>query len=91
VLTGASGRGRAYDAKGNDAGVTELNGDGSIKSREIHWYDQNVLRRTLSGVPSVEFVYDAQGNWTRKTFFIKPADAESPEPYWAEYREIVYY
>jgi hypothetical protein len=81
----------ASDERGDDAGVTELNADGSVKSREIHWYDGNVRRRTLRGVPSVEFVRDAQGNWTRKTFSIKPAGAEAAEPYWAEFREIVYY
>jgi hypothetical protein len=79
------------DEKGNDAGVLELNADGSFKSRAIQWYEQNVLLRTLSGAPSVEFVYDARGNWTRQTFLIKPADAERPEPYGAEYREIIYY
>jgi hypothetical protein len=77
--------------KGNDAVVTELNPDGSVKSREVHWYEKNVRRRTLNGTPSVEFVYDARGNWTRKTFLIKPADAERPAPYWAEYREFIYY
>jgi hypothetical protein len=79
------------DGKGNDAGVTELNADGSVKSQEIRWYDKSELVRTASGAPSVEFAYDAQGNWTRKTFFVKPAGAEKPEPYWAEFREIAYY
>lgn len=79
------------DEKGNDAGVMELNADGSPRSKEISWYDKSVLLRTMSGVPSTEFAYDARGNWTRKTSFIKAAGAESPEPYWAEYREIVYY
>lgn len=82
----------ASDGKGNEAGVRELNADGSLKVTEIHWYDNRVLRRTLRGVPDAEFVYDARGNWTRKTLVIKPVEgAERPEPYWAEHREIVYY
>lgn len=82
----------ASDGKGNEAGVRELNADGSPKVTEIHWYDNKVLLRTLRGVPDAEFVYDARGNWTRKTLVIKPAEgAERPEPYWAEHREIVYY
>lgn len=81
----------ASDGKGNEAGVVELNADGSPKAREIHWYDNKVLLRTLSGVPDAEFVYDARGNWTRKTLVIRPEGAERSEPYWAEHREIVYY
>ena len=81
----------SLDEKGNDAGATELNADGSVKSRQIHWFDKNVLLRTVSGTTSAEHVHDAQGNWTRRTFFIKPAGAETAEPYWAEFREIVYY
>jgi hypothetical protein len=82
----------ASDGKGNEAGVRELNADGSLKVTEIHWYDNRVLRRTLRGVPDAEFVYDARGNWTRKTLVIKPSEgSERPEPYWAEQREIVYY
>ena len=81
----------ASDGRGNDAGVMELNADGSPKVKEVHWYENRVLRRTLRGVPDAEFVYDTRGNWTRKTLVIKPAGAGRPEPYWAEHREIVYY
>ena len=81
----------ALDEKGNDAGVKELNADGSPRAAEIRWYDKNALPRTVSGTPTVELAYDARGNWTRKTFLIRPAGAEKPEPYWAEFREIVYY
>lgn len=81
----------ASDGKGNEAGVRELNADGSPKVTELHWYQNRVLLRTLRGVPDAEFVYDARGNWTRKTLVIKPAGAERPEPYWAEQREIIYY
>jgi hypothetical protein len=34
---------------------------------------------------------DARGNWTRKTYLVRPADAALPEPYGGDYREIVYY
>jgi len=81
----------ATDEKGNDAGVFELNADGSPKSTELRRYEKSVLLGTLSGVPAVEFVYDARGNWTRKTSVVKPAGASKSEPYWAEHREIVYY
>ena len=81
----------SLDEKGNDAGAKELNADGSPKAAEMRLYDENAGLRTVTGTTSAEFVYDARGNWTRKTFLIKPAGAERAEPYWAEFREIVYY
>ncbi len=75
----------------NDGGATELNADGSVKSKELYWYDKDVLVGTLSGTPTAEVAYDERGNWTRRTFLLKPAGAERAEPYWAEYRVIVYY
>ncbi|MBV9926014.1 MAG: hypothetical protein JOZ96_13430 [Acidobacteria bacterium] len=79
------------EGKGDDAGAVELNADGSVKNRELRWYDKGGQPRTLSGAPSAEFAYDEQGNWTRKTLLIRPAGSEQPVPYWAEFREIVYY
>jgi hypothetical protein len=81
----------SLDEKGNDAGMKELNADGSPKPAGIRWFDEKATLRTVSGTPTAEFVYDARGNWTRKTFLIKPEGAERAEPYWAEVREIVYY
>jgi hypothetical protein len=81
----------AFDDKGNDAGSMAFNPDGSRRNDEIHWYDKNVRVRTLSGTGSVKLDYDAQGNWTRKTYLMKVADAEKSEAYSAEYREITYY
>lgn len=79
------------DARGNEAGVVELNYDGTPKPVELRRYEKGALLGTLSGVPAVEFVYDARGNWTRKTHVVRPAGAQRPEPYWAEHRVIVYY
>jgi hypothetical protein len=81
----------SLDEKANAGGATELNADGSVKSKEIHWYDKNVLLRTLRGMPAAEFAYDERGNWTRRTFLLKPEGAERAEPYWSELREVVYY
>ena len=79
------------DEKGNDAGVAELDADGSVKSTVIYWYDKMVLLGTMRGTPSNEFVYDAQGNWTRKVYLIRPAGAKRGEPHRVEFRDIVYY
>lgn len=79
------------DGRGNEAGVNELNADGSVKSAEIHWYDKSALLGTVKGTPSNEFVYDARGNWTRRVYLIRPAGAERAEPYRVEFRDIVYY
>ena len=75
----------------NGGGATELNADGSVKSKELRWYDKDVPVGTLSGTPTAELAHDERGNWTRRTFLLKPAGAESAEPYWAEFRVIVYY
>ena len=80
----------SLDEKGNDAGATELNADGSVKPRELR-YEMDGRLHTVSGTPTAEYVRDAQGNWTRKTFLVRPAGAERAEPYWGEFREIVYY
>ena len=48
--------------KGNDAGVKELNADGSPKPAGIRWFDEKAGLRTVSGTPTAEFVYDARGN-----------------------------
>jgi hypothetical protein len=81
----------AFDEQGSDLGVNAFNADGSPKPQEIQWYEGNTRTRTLSGTASVKYVFDAQGNWTRKTYMIKPADADNPEPYAAEYRVLTYY
>ena len=81
----------SLDEKWNGAGATELNADGSVKNKEIRWYDKDVLVGTLSGTPTAEFAYDERGNWTRRTFLLKSAGAERAEAYWAEVREIVYH
>lgn len=81
----------SLDEKWNGAGAKELNADGSVKIKEIRWYDKSVLVGTLSGTPTAEFAYDERGNWTRRTLLLKPAGAERAEAYWAESRVIVYY
>jgi hypothetical protein len=81
----------AFDAKGNDAGTRTFNADGTPQNIEIHWYDNGKLLRTLGGTRSVKHEYDSHGNWTRKTHFIKAADADKPEPYCVESRTITYY
>ena len=81
----------SLDEAAAGTGAVELNADGSPKSREIRWYDGDVLLRALSGTTSAEFAYDAQGNWTRRTLYLKPDGAARPEPYWGEQREIVYH
>lgn len=81
----------SLDEAESGTGAVELNADGSPGAREIRWYDGDVLLRAASGTTSAEFAHDAQGNWTRRTLYLKPDGAARPEPYWGEQREIAYY
>ncbi|HEY9285170.1 MAG TPA: hypothetical protein VIP46_17080 [Pyrinomonadaceae bacterium] len=78
------------DGKGNEIARAELASDGSPKCSKLSWYDEGKLVREMCGEPSTKFEYDAKGNWTRKTFFLRPASG-GPEAYGAEYRTITYY
>jgi hypothetical protein len=88
----------AYDAAGNKTEEAFYSWQGQRTGKLVYTHDArgHVLTQTsYNADDAVSWknvnVYDARGNWTRKTFLVKPADAERPEPYWAEYREIVYY
>jgi hypothetical protein len=52
---------------------------------------QSRFRGTLKGNQLSSFEYDAQGNWTRKTYLIQPAKSDKPRTYRAEYRIITYF
>lgn len=79
------------DGKGNVTGRAEFAGDGSPKHSQLRWYDRDKLVRAVDGESSTKIEYDAQGNWTRKTFFVRPKDSDRLEAHGAEYRVINYY
>ena len=65
--------------------------DGSPKCSVLSWYDKGKLVRELFGESSTKLEHDARGNWTRKTYLIRPKDSDKPEAHGAEYRAITYY
>lgn len=86
----------AYDEKGGEVGRREFKADGSPQPTELHFYDDintpgSPFRGTLAGGSLVEFEYDAHGNWTRKTFLIRPAAGGASQAYRGEERVISYY
>lgn len=85
-----------FDERGGEVARRAFKADGSPEPTELHFYDDihapgSPLRGTLAGRPHVEFEYDAHGNWTRKTFLIRPAAGGPPQPYRGEERVISYY
>lgn len=79
------------DGKGNEIARSEFAADGSRKYSQLQWYDKDKLVRTVDGESSTKVGYDEQGNWTRKTFLIRPKDSDRPEAHGGEYRIITYY
>lgn len=70
----------AYDERGEEVGRSEFNEDGTPRHTELHFYDDiftpgSPFRGTLKGESLAEVVYDAHGNWTKKTLLIRPPGA----------------
>ena len=86
----------SYDDKGNEVGLAAYAPDGVMNETIIQFWDnafdpQSRFRGTLKGNQLSSFEYDANGNWTRKTYLIQPAESDKPRAYRAEYRIITYF
>lgn len=85
-----------HDERGSEVGRAAFKADGSREDESIHFFDNiqepaSKHRGTLTGETLFEVEYDSRGNWTKKTYLIRPAKGGDLQPYRAEQRVITYH